>query len=70
MIRRTNINLDMELVAQAAAKLGTRRTTDTVHGALRDVIARGRRERLADRDFADLRPEALEAIRRPAGRSG
>jgi Arc/MetJ family transcription regulator len=64
MVRRTNINLDMALVEQAAAALGTRRTTDTIHEALRDVIARARRTRLAQRDFEDLTPESLEALRR------
>jgi Arc/MetJ family transcription regulator len=68
MVRRTNINLDMDLVEQAARELGTRRTTDTVHEALRDVVARGRRARLAQRDFEDLTPESLEALRRPVGR--
>ena len=69
MIRRTNINLDMELVERAARELGTQRTTDTVHEALREVIARARRVRLADRDFEDLTPEAIEAMRRPARRT-
>jgi Arc/MetJ family transcription regulator len=69
VVRRTNINLDMELVDQAAAELGTRRTTDTVHEALREVVARARRERLARRDFAELTPEAVEAMRRPGGRA-
>ncbi|WP_354700265.1 type II toxin-antitoxin system VapB family antitoxin [Paraconexibacter sp. AEG42_29] len=64
MIKRTNINLDMDLVRQASEALGTERTTDTVHEALRDVVARGRRARLAGRDFADLTPEALEGMRR------
>jgi Arc/MetJ family transcription regulator len=68
--KRTNINLDMDLVAQAARALGTRRTTDTVHGALRDVVARARRERLAERDFEDLTTEPLEQLRRPARRAG
>ena len=70
MVRRTNINLDMDLVDQAAEALGTRRTTDTVHEALREVIARARRTRLARRDFEDLTPESLEAMRRPARRTG
>ena len=52
-----------------SARAGTRRTTDTVHEALRDVVARARRARLAERDFEDLTPEALEAMRRPAGRA-
>jgi Arc/MetJ family transcription regulator len=64
-IRRTNINLDMELVDAAAAVLGTDRITDTVHAALRAVIDRAARERLATRDFDDLMPDALEALRRP-----
>lgn len=69
MVRRTNINLDMDLVGEAARELGTRRTTDTVHQALREVVARARRARLAERDFEDLTPEALDAMRRPAGRT-
>jgi len=63
-VKRTNINLDMELVEQASRELGTHRTTDTVHEALREVIARARRGRLAKRDFEDLTPESLEALRR------
>jgi Arc/MetJ family transcription regulator len=69
VVKRTNINLDMDLVDQAAHELGTQRTTDTVHQALREVIARARRARLAQRDFEDLTPEALESIRRPVGRT-
>ncbi len=67
--KRTNINLDMELVQQAAQARGTRRTIDTVHEALRDVHARSRRTRLAQRNFEDVTPESLEAMRRPRGRS-
>jgi Arc/MetJ family transcription regulator len=69
VVKRTNINLDMDLVEQAAHQLGTRRTTDTVHEALRDVVARARRARLAERDFEDLTPDALEAMRRSHGRT-
>jgi Arc/MetJ family transcription regulator len=64
-IRRTNINLDGELVDAAAAVLGTERTTDTVHAALRAVIDRAARERLASRSFDDLTPDVLESLRRP-----
>jgi Arc/MetJ family transcription regulator len=70
VVKRTNINLDMELVEQAAHELGTRQTTETVHEALRDVVARARRTRLAQRDFGDLTPDVLEQMRRPTGRSG
>jgi len=68
VVKRTNINLDMELVDQAATELGTARMTDTVHEALRDVVARARRARLAQRDFADLTPDAVEEMRRSAER--
>jgi Arc/MetJ family transcription regulator len=64
-IRRTNINLDTELVEAAAAVLGTERTTDTVHAALRSVIDRASRERLVERDFADLTPDVLARLRQP-----
>jgi Arc/MetJ family transcription regulator len=64
VVKRTNINLDMNLVQQAAQELGTRRTTDTVHEALRDVIARAQRTRLAQRDFEDITPASLEMLRR------
>ena len=69
VVKRTNINLDMDLVEQAAHELGTHRTTDTVHEALRDVVARARRARLAQRDFEGLSPESLDAMRHPAGRT-
>ena len=64
-IKRTNINLDKALVAEAAVVLGTAQTTATVHAALRDVVDRAARQRLASRDFAALTPAALEEIRRP-----
>jgi Arc/MetJ family transcription regulator len=66
MVTRTNINLDMDLVDEAARELGTRRMTNTVHQALREVVARARRARLAQRDLENLTPEALEAMRRTA----
>jgi Arc/MetJ family transcription regulator len=62
--KRTTISLDMDLVEQAARELGTDGTIDTVHEALRDVVARARRSRLAERDFEDLTPESLDAARR------
>lgn len=68
IVKRTNINLDLELVDQAAAELGTRRMTDTVHEALRDVVARAHRAQLARRDFEDLTPDVVDDMRRPAGR--
>ena len=64
MIKRTNINLDIELVEEVAVLLGTRRTSDTVHAAMRDVVAREHRRRLAERDlFGDLQPGEFDAMR-------
>jgi len=62
---RTNINLDKRLVDEAAAVLGTVQTTETVHAALREVVDRAARQRLAAQDLAGLTPEALAALRRP-----
>ncbi len=62
-IKRTNINLDTHLVEAAALVLGTVQTTETVHAALRDVVSRAARQRLAARDFADLTPSALADMR-------
>jgi Arc/MetJ family transcription regulator len=59
------MNLDFALVSEAAAVLGTEQTTETVHAAMRDVVARARRRRLAARDLPDLTPEAVEEMRQP-----
>jgi Arc/MetJ family transcription regulator len=66
MVRRTTINLDAELVTQAREILATANTTDTVHGALREVIRRERLRRLAERKWEWLTPERLQAMRRGA----
>jgi uncharacterized protein (DUF1778 family) len=70
----TTLDLDRDLLDQAAAALGTRRTTDTVHAALREVVARRQRAWLARRDFSELE-ERLPGLRAPreasaAGREG
>jgi Arc/MetJ family transcription regulator len=67
--KRTNINLDVALLDRAAVVLGTRRTTETVHAALRQVVVDALRRRLAADDFPDLTPEGLEAMRRPRSAS-
>lgn len=59
----TTLDLDRELLRDAAEALGTTRTTETVHAALRDVVARRRRAWLARRDFSELE-EALPGLRR------
>jgi Arc/MetJ family transcription regulator len=58
----TTLDLDRDLLADAARALGTTRTTDTVHAALREVVARRRRAWLARRDFSELEV-ALPALR-------
>ena len=54
MKTHTTLDLDRSLLDEAAKVLGTTRTTETVHAALRDVINRQRRARLARRDFSNL----------------
>jgi Arc/MetJ family transcription regulator len=49
MRKHTTIDLDTDLVQEAASALGTTRTTDTIHAALREVVRR--RERMAILDF-------------------
>jgi Arc/MetJ family transcription regulator len=71
VIKRTNINLDTQLVREAADLLGTTRTSDTVHAAMRDVVARAHRRRLAERDlFGDVTAADLDAMRRPRAVDG
>jgi len=63
MIKRTSINLEFDLVAAAREVLGSNGTTDTIHRALEDVVRREKLRRLAEREFEDLTPEALERLR-------
>ena len=62
MRKHTTIDLDVDLVRQAAEALGTRRTTDTVHAALSEVVRRRLRM-----DILRLRPalnlDDLDAMR-------
>jgi len=60
---RTTVNLDLALVREAGAVLGTERTTDTLHAALRDVVQRERRERLTRLEFPDLTLARLAQMR-------
>jgi hypothetical protein len=62
MRKHTTIDLDQELVREAASVLGTTRTTDTVHAALSDVVRRRRRQDLFEVPN-DLDLEALAVIR-------
>ena len=46
-VRRTSLNLNLELVERAKVELGTSTTTDTVHRALDEVVRRAALERLS-----------------------
>jgi Arc/MetJ family transcription regulator len=65
----TTLDLDRELLMEAAEALGTTRTTETVHAALREVVARRRRAWLVRRDFSELET-LLPEIRAPRGTIG
>jgi Arc/MetJ family transcription regulator len=65
MVRRTTINLDAELIAQAREVLATKNTTDTIHGALREVVRRERLRRLGEWDLGGMTLEDLAELRRP-----
>ena len=62
MRKHTTIDLDVDLVRQAADALGTTRTIDTIHAALTEVVRRRLRM-----DILELRPalnlEDLDAMR-------
>lgn len=64
-MHKTALRLDEELLAQARDLLGTKTTTDTIHAALTEVVARRGRERLFERlrtqDGIDLADEEVMA---------
>jgi len=63
VIKRTSINLDLDLVAAAREVLGSNGTTDTVHRALEEVVRQQKLRWLAERDFSELTPEVLDRLR-------
>jgi hypothetical protein len=63
-VKRTSMNLRLDLVAQARQVLGTNGTTETVHRALEEVVRREKLKRLAEWTFEDLTPDVLETLRR------
>ena len=65
MVKRTSINLDVDLLAAAREVLGTRGTTDTIHRALEEVVRSDKLRRLAAEPFEDLTLEALVQLRKP-----
>jgi Arc/MetJ family transcription regulator len=61
-VKRTSLNLDLELVAEAREELGTRNMTDTIHAALEEVARRAALRRLAEWDFSHLPPDWHDQI--------
>ena len=64
MVKRTSLNLRLDLVDEARQVLGTKGTTDTIHRALEEVVRRERLRELAGERFDDLSDAALEELRR------
>lgn len=58
------MDLDRELVREAAAVLGTSRIVETVHGSLSEVVRARKRLRLLELGM-DLSVEDLERMRAP-----
>ena len=56
------MDLDHDLVREAAQALGTSRLVDTVHAALREAVRARQRQRLLELD-TDLTLDALDRIR-------
>jgi Arc/MetJ family transcription regulator len=64
-MKRTTMNLDLDLLEEAAAALGTSRQTETVHAAMTDVVRRRKLEALTRLEFPDMDLEKLKEMRRP-----
>ena len=64
-VKRTSMFLDRDLVEQAEAALGTKGVTETVHAAMRQVVAIDAGTKLADRIAAgDVGVPTREELRR------
>ena len=64
VIKRTSLNLDLDLVAEAREILQTRETTQTIHRALEEVVRQARLRRLSARRF-EMTNEELKRLRTP-----
>ena len=64
VVRRTSVNLDIDLVEEAKDVLGTRETTETIHRALAEVVRQARLRRLSARRF-DLTDGERKQLRTP-----
>ncbi len=64
MKKRTSLNLDLDLVAEAKRVLKTGGTTETIHRSLEAVVRQARLQRLARRRIT-VSEEELAALRTP-----
>ncbi len=64
-VKRTTINLDLDLLDEASETLGTSQMTETVHAAMADVVRRGKLEALTRMEFPGMSLEKLKEMRRP-----
>ena len=64
MVKRTSLNLDLDLVEEAKRVLDTRETTQTVHRALEEVVRQARLRRLMAHRF-EMTAEELNRLRTP-----
>ena len=64
MVKRTSLNLDLDLVAAAREVLETRETTQTIHRALEEVVRQARLRSLSARRF-EMTNEELKQLRTP-----
>jgi Arc/MetJ family transcription regulator len=64
-VKRTTINLDLDLLDEASETLGTSRMTETVHAAMADVVRRRKLEALTRMEFPGMTLEKLKEMRRP-----
>jgi Arc/MetJ family transcription regulator len=69
-VKRTSLNLDLDLVARAREVLETDTTTETIHRALQEVVRRDALASLTDWDLAGMTLEDLDRIRRDWFRPG
>jgi len=65
-VKRTTINLDLDLLEEASELLGTARMTDTVHAAMGDVVRRRKLEEVTRLRFPDLTLQSIKEGRRPS----
>jgi hypothetical protein len=62
---RTTLLLPVELLREAEAAVGSTSATETVTVALRELVARRRRERLLTVDLPDLTSGTVDELRQP-----